>query len=206
MTRRGESWALDPPAFERLLGFLDPDRQAAALKYEDIRRRLMKLFIWRGCTAPEECADRAIDRVARRLGEGVDVNVRDPYHYFQGVALNVLREHIREPVRAWESLDDDPRADRVGIPGATDDATSDERRMACLDRCLDELLPKNRELLLDYHRGDRHIETRQSLAAALGIPLNALRIRVHRLRVSVETCVTRCLMLASAETDPADSH
>lgn len=204
MTRRGEPWALDPPAFERLLAFLDADRQAAAAKYEDIRRRLLKLFAWRGCTAPDECTDRAIDRVARRLGEGVEITVKDPFHYFQGVALNVLREHVREPPRAWVSLDADGRGDVLAT--TTDDAGDDEPRLSCLDRCLASLPARQRQLLLDYHRGERHIETRQALAAALGIATNALRIRVHRLRTAVEGCVTQCLLGASDETNLPRMH
>ena len=199
MTRRSAAWTLDPPAFERLLRFLDADRQAAASRYEEIRQRLIKLFVWRGCRAPEECVDRTIDRVARRLGEGVEIQTRDPFHYFQGVALNVLREHVREPERALEPLASDAATAPVT-------ETSDEVRLACLDECLAEMLPKNRELLLEYHSGDRHIERRVALARSLGIAVNALRIRVHRLRASVESCVTRCLAMAAAETNRSPTH
>lgn len=197
MRRRAEASTIDPGAFDRLLAFFDADREAAAIKYEDIRRRLVRLFQWRGCTAPEDCADRTIDRVARRLQDGVEIHSRDPYHYFQGVALNVLREHVREPERAGEQVEDVP----AGPPA---DAAA-EARLACLDECLGALAPGSRDLLLEYHRGDRHIERRQALAASLGIAPNALRIRVHRLRATVESCVTRCLG-APAETKPADTH
>src|SRR4051812_47061977 len=99
MTADPGRWALDAAAFEKLLAFLASDRNVAAEKYEDIRRRIVKLLQWRGCSSADDYADRAIDRVARRLIEGAPIDVRDPYHYFHGVAVNVLREYWREPAR-----------------------------------------------------------------------------------------------------------
>ena len=49
MTVGPERRALDAAGLEKLLAFLDPDRDVAAEKYEDIRRRLVKLLQWRGC-------------------------------------------------------------------------------------------------------------------------------------------------------------
>ena len=195
MTERAAAWVLDRPAFERLLAFLDADRQVAADKYEDIRRRLLKLFAWRGCLDAEDCADRTIDRVARRVMEGTDVHAADPYAYFHGVALNVLREHWRDPQRSWEPIDEPHMSDRSHAAARIERESDRERldrQLACLETCLDTLLPRQRELLIEYHRGDRHIEQRLALAASLEVPLNALRIRVHRIRIVVERCVERC--------------
>ncbi len=205
MSRRS-GWTLDSHAFERLLAFLDDDRDRAADKYEDIRGRLVKLFAWRGCTAPEEYADRTIDRVARRLLEGADVHVTQPFHYFHGVAMNVLREHWREPDRKTEPLTagNEP-APRDG-PAIDDGAEAQraDRRLFCLERCLSEMPPRHRDMLLDYHGGSKHIARRQALALSLGIPINALRIRMYRIRTSVESCVTRCL--EAGETNAARTH
>ena len=118
MNERAGAWTLDRPAFDRLLTFLDPDRQAAADKYEDIRRRLLKLFVWRGCSAPDEYVDRTIDRVARRVQEGADIQVADPYQYFHGVALNVLREHWRDPGRRTQPIVAEPGTHAVTIDPA----------------------------------------------------------------------------------------
>jgi hypothetical protein len=58
-----------------------------------------------------------------------------------------------------------------------------------------ELTPANRELLVEYYRDDRRakIDHRKELAARLGIAQNALRIRVYRLRATVQECVYACL-------------
>ena len=51
--------------FDNLLGFLDPSAEVAGQKYEEIRRRLNKIFTCRGCTSPEELVDKSIDRRGR---------------------------------------------------------------------------------------------------------------------------------------------
>ena len=39
-----KDWEVTPEAFEKLLGWLDPDIEVAAEKYEKVRQKLMKLF------------------------------------------------------------------------------------------------------------------------------------------------------------------
>ena len=45
--RRG--WDLNQEAFDELLAWLNPDRERAGRKYEDIRQRLIRIFMHRGC-------------------------------------------------------------------------------------------------------------------------------------------------------------
>ena len=120
------------------------------------------------------------------------------------MAINVLREYWRDKDRADAPLDES-----VADPAATPEVdvaqahAAEEIRLGCLERCLGRLMPAQRELLLDYHAGERHIERRRALTRSLGIPLNALRIRVHRLRGTVERCVAACIARESA---PAETH
>lgn len=204
MTAGPERWVLDAAGFEKLLAFLDPDRDVAAEKYEDVRRRLVKLLQWRGCSSADEYADRAIDRVARRLVEGAPIDVRDPYQYFHGVAINVLREYWREPARKTELEPPTDIAAEVD-QGAAAERADAEQYLSRLDECLDELLPAQRRLLLIYHQGSGQIARRQALARELQIPINALRIRVHRLRQAVEACVRKGLGSPS-ETNSPTAH
>ena len=46
-----------------------------------------------------------------------------------------------------------------------------------------------------YYQEERRakIELRQELADSLQIPLNALRIRAHRIRARLEQCITQCM-------------
>src|ERR1041385_2060224 len=78
--------------FDRLLGWLDPDREKAGLKYESIRKRLIKVFVCRGSKTPEELADQTINRVVRKLPEIQAEYVGEAGHYFCGVGSNIFRE------------------------------------------------------------------------------------------------------------------
>src|SRR5215813_5974815 len=104
-----KDWVVTQAAFEQLLGHLDPDREQAGEKYEQIRRKLTKFFQWRGCAVPEEFADRTIDRAARRMAEGAEMRSQDVYVFFHGIAVNVLREHWKEAQKVQlKPLDEAP--------------------------------------------------------------------------------------------------
>jgi DNA-directed RNA polymerase specialized sigma24 family protein len=185
---------LTPEGFDALLTQLNPDRDRAGEIYETIRRKLVRLFEWRGCGSPEDLADETINRVARRLAEGVELRSSDPYGYFCGVAHLVYKEVMRRASREHRAI-----LEGGGWPPASfDDGESSDRRLDCLRRCLGQLEPDQRDLVLRYHQGkteqgENNIRHRQKLADEAGIPMNALRIRVHRLRRKLESCVHACL-------------
>jgi RNA polymerase sigma factor (sigma-70 family) len=172
-------------AFDSLLSWLDPDRERAAEKYEQIRRRLIKLFTCRGRPDAEDLADETINRVTLKAPEVARDYVGDPGLYFYGVAQKVFLESLRRKT---------PQPDAPAPPGPAE-AEEAEREYECLDRCMAELSPARRELVLEYYRDDRRakIDHRRELAAKLGVAQNALRIRVHRLRATLQECVSRCL-------------
>lgn len=174
---------------ERLLVLLDPDPGRAARTYGHLRRRLARLFEWRGARFPEDLVDETITRVARRLEEGVEIQSDDPYRYFCGVAHMVYKEVLRE--RRKERSLRDPASWPFVAPAPADEPEDD--RMAWLNECLAALSAESRELILAYHEGEKRerIENRKTIAKGLEIPLNALRIRVHRIRAKLERCVHR---------------
>jgi DNA-directed RNA polymerase specialized sigma24 family protein len=196
----GGARELTADAFERLLHVLDADRNRAAEQYERIRAKLVNLFRWRGCLAPEDLADRTFDRVARRLVAGAELRVADPYLYFHGVALNVLREHWREPGREHDDVDalsrtssafTDPAADLERLAAHR----LAEQRFDCLTQCMKRLPDEARHLIETYHGGapGEQIRDRKALAEELRVPLNALRIRAHRIRLELMACAEKCL-------------
>lgn len=175
--------------FEALLTQLHPDREKAAEMYETIRRKLIRLFEWRGCSFPEDLADETINRAARRLAEGVELRSSDPYGYFCGVAHLLYKETLRRASREHKALESGE------WPPASleeEDEPSD-RRLECLRRCLSLLPPDQRDLVLRYHQGENNIRNRKTLSEQMGIPMNALRIRVHRVRRKLEDCVQDCI-------------
>lgn len=178
---------LTSESLEALLAFLDPDREVAGAQYESIRRRLVRLFEWRGFSAPEELTDETINRVARRIQEGVEVRSANPYGYFCGVAHLVSKEVARRAARQRAALEKEDWQ-----PPPPDEPDADDR-LACLRHCLSRLPEDQRLLVLRYHQEDDHIRSRQSLSQEMGLPMNALRIRVHRIRRKLEECVQECL-------------
>jgi RNA polymerase sigma-70 factor (ECF subfamily) len=185
---------LTPEGFDALLAQLDSDRERAGELYETIRRKLVRLFEWRGCASPEDLADETINRVARRLAEGVELRSSDPYGYFCGVAHLVYKEVLRRASREHRAL-----AEGGGWPPPACDDEPSDRRLDSLRRCLEHLEPDQRVLVLRYYQGksdqgksaqgESNIRQRQRLATEVGIPMNALRIRVHRIRRKLESCV-----------------
>lgn len=190
-------------AFDRMLAELDPDRERAGEKYEQIRQKLMKFFQWRNCSssAAEEYTDRTIDRVARKIEEGAEIHARDPYLYFHGIAINVLREHWKKVGKdSVESLDDlpptrNPSVNPIETQEAEESRVERERRLECLDECVNELPADQLEMITEYHQGEggAKIARRKAMSERLNLPLNALRIRMCRLRGELEDCITGCV-------------
>jgi RNA polymerase sigma factor (sigma-70 family) len=199
-------WALTPEAIDGLLEQLDSDRGRAAEKYEQIRQRLMKLFRWRGCLAFEEYADRTIDRVARLIAEGAEIQTPSPYSLFYGVALNLLKEHWRESQRESEATNYLTRSQQAAedpedLMAQEEERREHEARIACLRHCLGRLPPESLKLIKRYYAdGDvLNKEQRKQTAAELGISVNALRVRAYRIRADVERCVRDCLEAPRSE-------
>lgn len=183
-----KDWVLTQEAFDRLLLLLDPDREQAGRKYERLRLKLLKFFEWRGSTAPDALADESLNRVARRIDEGQHVTNLDAYSY--GVARMVFSESLKLGQREREALSAAPPHEQ-----ADDEDPERAARRACFERCLGELPEPSRRLIVEYYCGEgtAKIERRRRLAGALGIQLNALRIRAHRIRLGIEACVRGCV-------------
>jgi DNA-directed RNA polymerase specialized sigma24 family protein len=174
-------WSLTQEAFDLLLSWLDPERERAGEKYEEIRARLIKVFSYRGCHTPEELADETINRVARKVDAVAESYDGDPALYFYGVAQMIHLEYSRRKPEV--------------PPQVLSLADDTEHEHQCLDECLDRLTEANRELILQYYTDEsrRKINNRKELARRLGIGPNALRIRAHRVRDGLEKCIDTCM-------------
>ena len=186
-----KDWVLTQESFEALLTWLDSNRDIAGEKYEQIRTRLIKIFACRGCNESEDLADETINRVTNRLREIGATFTGEPALYFFGVANKVHLEFLR-------------RKPTPSLPIATESSEEAgeeaELQSQCLDRCIGQLTQVNRELVMEYYQENKRakIEHRKHLADRLGIAVNALRIRAHRIRRSLQNCVQECLNEATA--------
>jgi DNA-directed RNA polymerase specialized sigma24 family protein len=184
---RGVRWRLSQTAFDALLASLDADRVRAGEQYERLRQKLVKFFEWRGAVAPEDLADETLNRVARKIESGEEI--RNVAAFCSGVARLVWHETLKERERTGELAAD------VAAPSAADPGDEEELRLDALELCLGELPGDHRAIVLEYYAGERRakIDHRKELARRLGIEVNALRIRVHRIRARLESCVKQRL-------------
>jgi DNA-directed RNA polymerase specialized sigma24 family protein len=197
---QNKAWSLNQEALDKLLAWLNPDREVAGAKLENIRHKLMKFFECQGCLSPEEYADATIDRVAKAIEQSVEIRTSEPALYFHGVARNVLKEYWRKPERKWAPFEtllpsQHPGEDPIELETQALESQTMEQRYQCLQGCARELPPVYRELIVQYYHatGRTKIENRERLAREMNVTVNALRIRAHRLRAELETCVEKCL-------------
>jgi len=202
-TIRKIAWVINEAAFGKLLALFDADAERAGEKYELMRSKLIKFFRCRGCRTPHELADEVMNRLARRIDDGETIRPETLAEYFYGVAHNVLRESLRNPETAFSSLEtlppsEHPKENPVRLAEHITAKRETERRLACLESCVEKLPPETRQLIVSYYEEETgaKIGNRRRLAEAAGIPMNALRIRVHRIRAKLEKCVIECLCLS----------
>jgi DNA-directed RNA polymerase specialized sigma24 family protein len=190
MAARHQHWSAGHTAFRRFLEWLDEGADSGGQRYLEIRRRLVSYFDRKNCLSSDELADETLDRVVRRLDEEGAITCASPAHYCYIIAKYVFLEYQRQPLHRCEGLDDASVV--VAQPPERGDPV--ERRFRCLDRCLERLKPEERELIVEYYRGDQRwkIEHRRRLAAQLNLTANALSIRACRIRERLEKCVKTC--------------
>ena len=169
-------------SFDQLLAWLNPDREQAGHRYEEIRRRLIKIFAGHGCWEAEDLADETLRRVEINVPEVAPEWVNDPILYFYAVARNVRREYVRR--KSFPPPPPAPNPDQA------------EHEDICLEQCMQHLLTgAERSFVLQYHQGEGRtkIEGRQELGRKHGLGPNALRIRMHRLVKRLRPCILECL-------------
>lgn len=181
---------IPPESFEEILDWLNPDRELAGAMYVQLRDDLAKMFMWRGCRDPEGLTDEVLDRVAKKVYEVRPTYEGDPRLYFRAVANNVIKENLKKtknqiPLEVVEQT-------RQHETEINDETIAIED---CLQLCLQDLSSEKRELILAYYAKEKQakIDHRSELAQQLGISVETLRVKVYRIRASLEGCIQRCL-------------
>jgi DNA-directed RNA polymerase specialized sigma24 family protein len=180
-----------------LLEWLDDGADSHGERYLEMRRRLVTYFDRRNRPNADELADDTLNRIARTLEQAGVIATTPPARYCYVIARFVLLESLRRDRRfvpLKESRDIDVSGRRpIGLI-ADERVSIEAHRLDCLDRCLDELRPEQRDLAIEYYRDVRRqrIERRRDLAKRLGITMNALAIRACRLRDGLMSCVEAC--------------
>ena len=194
------NWTPTPQAFAQLLAWLDEGTDSGGERYLATRRRLVSYFSRKNCRTPDDLADETLNRVARRLEEEGGITDAPPAQFCYITARFVFLEHLRSFDRKVVDLsggaDGAHPIEPSTPPTFAVEATSVE--MDCLDRCMQQLAEKDRDLLLGYYSGDgrARIDGRKALAERLSMSVNALTIKASRLRSKLEACVRGCVQAA----------
>jgi len=188
--------AITQEKFDVLLNWLDRNREAAGQKYEKIRQRLIRVLLRRGCFEAEDLADETINRVTERLPQIAASYVGEPTLYFYGVADKIYLEWLRKQKQINRHLEL-PATDNHPEPENETPAAEYE----CLESCLETLPDEQRRSVVEYYRNEKSakIETRRVLAEKAGISVNALQVKMFRIRARLKECLQKCL----AEKIPA---
>lgn len=187
-----EDPALTTPAFRRLLEWLDHGVDSDGGTYLEMRRRLVAYFSRRQCPTAEDLADETLDRIVETLQRDGAINITPPAKYCYTVARFVLLEHFRRQHKQLR-LDETSWSRVVTTTSVRSLEPAEsiellEQRLECLERGLRALSPEQRLLVTEYYRGARRqrIAHRREMAKQLGITMNALSIRVGRLRAGLK--------------------
>ncbi|MBO0722089.1 MAG: sigma-70 family RNA polymerase sigma factor [Blastocatellia bacterium] len=183
-------------AFNRLLNWLSDqsdvsdDNDSGGRMYEEMRQKLISYFDRRNCRSPEDLADETLNRVAVKLDEKGNITNVTPAQFCYIKAREVLHEYWRRPDLKNLALEDMP-----AVAPQNDEEDEREGRMKCLERCLQNLKSRDRDLIIRYYYGEERvkIDNRQKLAQELGITCKALVVRALRIRKKLESCMERCL-------------
>ena len=184
MAAHHEKRSLTPEAFGKFLRWLSVDDELAVREYQRIRTKLTRFFIHKGCTDADDLFDKTVDIVVGKVESGAQYS--NPLTYCYGVARNVWYEDTRE--RKTVAIEFDV------VSFEHPDPKVREQELQCLERCLTQLPPGDREIIVQYHAGqgrDR-IEARRALALGMG-GTNVLRIRMCRIRKELRICVVACI-------------
>lgn len=183
--------AIPPESFDEILAWLSPDRDLAASMYLQVRADLAKIFAFNNCSDPEWLTDETFDRLARKIHELRQNYQGDPRFYLYAIARNLIKEELKK-VKNQASLDNfEPPAKTVDEP----EQETAEMREECLHSCLKKLSAEKRRLILSYYAREKQakIDHRAELAEQLGTNVGSLRVRVYRIRSTLEECIKQCL-------------
>lgn len=171
-------------AFTALLHFLCPDDpDEASRKYLRLQQKLAGYFHLKGMSDPIRDADDAMDRAGKKILEGVVVPDID--RFCMGIARNIVLERLRNQKReesAFFQFLEDSQNDQSDVDRITN----------LMKPCFEKLPPDDRDLLSSYCKIPAELSRakhRRQIAEKRGTTVEALRIRVMRLRHDLADCV-----------------
>jgi DNA-directed RNA polymerase specialized sigma24 family protein len=170
--------------FAALLAALGDTPQERGTQYEALRSKLGFFFSRRSLQLPEDLADEVLDRLARRIAEGVEISSVQAFAL--GIARYVAQEQSAE--QSHLLVFDEQLWHNIPAHLATQ---NEEEEIDRMERCLKKLPRAEARLLEGYYLApaDNPMQARKDLANDLGISANTLRQRVFLARQSLRACM-----------------
>jgi len=169
---------------DRLLTLLHADRQKASSRLSLLETRLFKLFQWERVADPASRVQDLLGRLRTQLAEGREI-LNPEIH-----CLDLARDIVKEAEQAAAARRR-PRSGIVSGPAQTTDSREDWTE--AVHRCLREMPPPSRDILLRYYHPEPRTreENRRQLARSLGLSPEELREQASELRERMEDCVRK---------------
>jgi hypothetical protein len=186
-----KDWLLTQEAFDAFLRWLSADRDEAAAKYEHIRRKLIKIFDFKGCDNSDLLADESINRVIERVFRAETSGEKFPTQFIYGVAKIIYLEYCSNPKTFI--LDEDTNLADSGITET--EFFGDDDVQFCMKFCLESLKKADSELIFNYFSVNKKTKTteREAICKKRGESMNALRVKISRIRQKLQKCRKNCL-------------
>lgn len=184
--------ALNQEDLDALLLLFSEDREEAGRAYENLRGGLARYFEAKGCDDPFDLADETLTRVATKASTFDRSQNSRPSAFVYGFAAKVYLENTRDPRRRGVEFDPALHA-QAGSVAPMDEG--EDVSIVCLEKCLDEFSAEDRSLIVRYYSKEKteKIELRKQMAAELGCKMDALHMRVYRIRMALKRCVDGCI-------------
>jgi DNA-directed RNA polymerase specialized sigma24 family protein len=184
--RSGVRPAISQEQFAGLLLKLGREPLESGARYETLRTRLIFYFTRKSLDFPEDLADEVLDRLARRLAEGTEIDSLTGFAL--GIARFVAQEQASRPFQI-QVLEE---TFFNNIP-ANSPTESMEERISGMEHCLNRLTTAEVELLERYYLGDGEslIRARKSISETLKILPESVRQRIFSIRRRIRECMER---------------
>ncbi len=174
---------IEEDSFKKLLSTLGKTPNEQGENYENLRLKLINIFISEGIASVEadNLADLVLDRVAHKITEGLEV---------ENIAL------LAGEIARMVSLKYQRKAKEINVEAlkeeflqaADKELDTTTETLLKLEKAFERLNPNELGLLLNYYELDERnkLQKRQSLAERQGITIKALRLKVFQLKQKLE--------------------
>lgn len=168
-------------ALEKLFAVLE----RAGVEYTNLHRAITAIFSSKDCGADSEgLADvTLLDRLAGKIDQGEQV--RNFAHFSRGIARLVYLEYLKDRQKLRNAI----REMNYLNKNIQEPEEEPDLRRRCQEFCVGTLSGSERQLVVAYYLSAKH---RAVLAEELGLLINTLGSRIHRLKLRLKKCEDDC--------------